>query len=97
MEKVIELHQTSPQSLNLSEKMDFILAFYVLHEIPDKENLYKELNLLLKPGGKILIIEPKGHVTKQEFRTMIARLNTIGLQSEKAKKVFFSRTALLKK
>ena len=97
LEKIIELHQTSPQSLNLSIKTDFILAFYVLHEIPDKENLYKELHSLLKPGGKLLIIEPKGHVSKQEFETMILQFTSLGFHATSCSKVFFSRTALLQK
>jgi ubiquinone/menaquinone biosynthesis C-methylase UbiE len=97
LENIIEFHQTSHQSLDLSVKMDFILAFYVLHEIPGKENLYNELDSLLKPGGKILIIEPKGHVTKQEFETMIARLSALGFHPEKCNKVFFSRTVLMQK
>ncbi len=97
LEKIIELHQTSQSSLDLSLKADFILAFYVLHEIPGKENLYKELYLLLKPGGKLLIIEPKGHVTKQEFKTMVLQFESLGLHSENCSNVFFSRTALLQK
>ena len=97
LEKIIELHQTSPNSLNLSLKTDFILAFYVLHEIPDKENLYKELHSLLKPGGKLLIIEPKGHVSKKEFKTMILQFTSLGFHSVKCAKVFFSHSTLLQK
>ncbi len=97
LEKIIELHQTSQGSLNLSLKADFILAFYVLHEIPGKENLYRELHSLLKPGGKLLIIEPKGHVTKQEFKTMVIQFESLGLHSENCAGVFFSCTALLQK
>jgi len=97
LEKIIELHKTSQDNLKLSLKADFILAFYVLHEIPGKENLYNELHSLLKPGGNLLIIEPKGHVTKQEFKTMILQFESLGLQSENCAGVFFSRTALLQK
>jgi len=97
LEKIIELHQTLPNSLNLSLKADFILAFYVLHEIPGKENLYNELVSLLKPGGKLLIIEPKGHVTKKEFKTMILQCTSLGLHTVNCSKVFFSHTILLQK
>ncbi len=96
-EKIIELHQTSKDSLNLSIKADFILAFYVLHEIPDKENLYRQLHTLLKSGGKLLIIEPKGHVAKQEFESMIRQFKLLGFKQIHCAKVFFSRTVLLQK
>lgn len=97
LEKIIELHKTSQNSLNLSIKADFILAFYVLHEIPDKETLYKELYSLLKPGGKLLTIEPKRHVSKQEFETMILQFTSLGFHAVSCAKVFFSRTVLLQK
>jgi len=97
LEKIIKLHKTSSDSLNLSIQADFVLAFYVLHEIPGKENLYKELYALLKPGGKILIIEPKGHVKKQEFKEMVFKLESLGLYTLKCAKVLFSFTVLLQK
>jgi len=97
LEKIIVLHQTSQQSLDLSIKTDFILAFYVLHEIPGKEKLYKELHSLLKPGGKLLIIEPKGHVSKQQFKTMILQFTSSGFHAKSCSGVFFSHTALVQK
>ncbi len=97
LEKIIELHQTSQNSLDLSKKVDFILAFYVLHEIPGKKNLYEELHSLLKQGGKLLIIEPRGHVSKQEFATMILQFTSLGFHAVSCAKVFFSRTVLLQK
>ncbi len=97
LEKIIELHKTSQETLGLSLQADFILAFYVLHEIPGKKNLYQELYALLKPQGKLLIIEPKGHVTKQEFKTMTSLLISQGFHQLKCKKVLFSHTVLLQK
>lgn len=97
LENIIRLHKTNQKSLNLSVEADFILAFYVLHEIPDKEILYQELYALVKPGGKLLIIEPKGHVTKQEFGNMIHRLESLGFYLVNSAKVFFSRRILLQK
>jgi ubiquinone/menaquinone biosynthesis C-methylase UbiE len=97
LDKIIELHKTSQNSLDLSLKADFTLAFYVLHEIPGKENLYRELHSLLKPGGKLLVIEPKGHVSKKEFKTMILQFTSLGFHTVSCAKVFFSRTVLLQK
>ena len=53
------------------EKVDFVLAFWMIHEVPDKQKLFVELKSILKPAGKIFVIEPKFHVSKSEFEDMI--------------------------
>ncbi len=66
----IIFHTCSPDTLDLSgydEKIDFALAFAVVHEVPDRDHLLLELWKLLKPDGKLLIAEPKGHVAAEEF------------------------------
>ncbi len=55
----------------LSEKFDFILVFYMLHEVPQPNDFAKELKGLLNPGGKVLIAEPKWHVSQGEFQKSI--------------------------
>jgi ubiquinone/menaquinone biosynthesis C-methylase UbiE len=51
----------------LKEKIDFALLFAVVHEVPDKVKLFQELFQVLKPNGKILFAEPKGHVKQRDF------------------------------
>jgi ubiquinone/menaquinone biosynthesis C-methylase UbiE len=75
--------------------VDFILAFYMIHEVPDQDNLFKELKSILKPGGKVYIIEPKFHVSNNSFETMISKLDTVGFDLIDRPKIFFSRTVLL--
>ena len=55
----------------LIEKLDFVLLFAVVHEVPDKEQLFCDLFRMLKPGGKILFAEPKGHVCQGDFEKSI--------------------------
>ena len=55
------------QSLGLSaykEKIDFACAIAIVHEVPDPGNFFEDLSSLLKPGGKLLLSEPRGHVSK---------------------------------
>ena len=65
----IEICRADTDSLNvgLKEGADFVLAFYMVHEVRDKEGLFKQICDILKPGGKLLIIEPGFHVKKEEF------------------------------
>jgi ubiquinone/menaquinone biosynthesis C-methylase UbiE len=66
----------------------------MIHEVPDQDKLFKELKSILKPGGKIFIIEPIFHVTKTLFEEMITRARNIGFEIISGPKVFYSRTVL---
>ncbi len=77
----IETRLAQPTSFGLSDrigKIDFVFAFAVVHELPDLNSFWREVSQLLKPGGRLLIAEPSGHVTLEDFD---AELN-IALQNE---------------
>jgi ubiquinone/menaquinone biosynthesis C-methylase UbiE len=72
-ERVITKLSTS-DSLNITEHVaqaDFALAFAVVHEIPDQKKLFRQIYDCLKPGAKLLISEPTGHVTPEDFDKML--------------------------
>jgi len=43
IEERITLHRCKDNKIGLSEKVDFALAFYVIHEIPNQGEFFKEL------------------------------------------------------
>lgn len=94
LEQNIELHKCSDR-IDITEKIDFIIAFYVMHEVPNQNNLFEELKSILKTNGKILIVEPKFHVSKKSFETMTKRLENINFEIINKPKIFFSRSVLL--
>ncbi len=96
LEQSIEIHKCQDNKVGVAEKVDFILAFYMIHEVPDQDALFKELKSILKPNGKIYIIEPKFHVSRKEFEEMLGRLNNHGFEIIDRPKVFISRTVLMK-
>jgi ubiquinone/menaquinone biosynthesis C-methylase UbiE len=96
LEQKIVLHKCMADKIGLTEKVDFVLAFYMIHEVPDKDRLFNELRSILKPGGQILIVEPKLHVSKASFDSMIENLKETGFEIKDGPKVFFSRTVVLK-
>lgn len=91
----IELHKCEGNKVGVTENVDFILAFYLIHEVANQKLLFSELKSILKPDGKIFIIEPRVHVSKKSFDIMIKRTNDIGFKAIKGPEVFFSRTAVL--
>jgi ubiquinone/menaquinone biosynthesis C-methylase UbiE len=95
LEQRFEIHKCQDDKIGVTEKVDFVLAFYMIHEVPDQDKLFGELRSILKPEGKIYIIEPKLHVSKKSFERMINRLINIGFEIIDRPKIFFSRTVLL--
>jgi len=95
LEQRIELHKCMADTIGITENVDFVLAFYVIHEVPDQDKLFNELRAILKPGGKIFIIEPKFHVSEKAFEEMISIAKSKGFESAERPKVFFSRTIIL--
>lgn len=96
IEKRIELYQCDEDKIGISEKVDFILAFYMVHEIPNQMNFFKEMDSILKPNGRMFVVEPKFHVSKCTFENTINIAKEAGFKIFKGKKVFFSKTIILK-
>ena len=91
----VKPHLCSADRIGISIKVDFVLAFWMVHEVPDQESLFSELKSLLNPEGKILIAEPKFHVNSLLFNQMITRLESRGLSVIENPKVTFSRSVLV--
>jgi len=63
----IQFHKSELNQIGIVEKADFILSFYMVHEVPDRDVFLKEVHGLLKPGGKYLVVEPVFHVSEIAF------------------------------
>ncbi len=97
LEPRITLHRCEEDKIGLSEKVDFVLAFYVVHEIVDQQKLFKELESILRPAGHVLVIEPPFHVSKAAFQKTIRKARGAGFVPDEGPKVLFSKTVILKK
>lgn len=95
IEKRMSLHQCDKDRIGITEKVDFVLAFYVVHEIPDQKNFFREIHSILKPGGKMLVIEPKFHVSLEDFRNTLDVAKVAGFKPLRREKVFLSRAVVL--
>lgn len=95
--KFINIHQTTENELNINTKVDFIFSFFMIHEVKQKDVLFKQMYNVLKDNGKLYIAEPKFHVFKENFNEMIENLKKLGFEPINYPKVFFSRTVVLKK
>jgi ubiquinone/menaquinone biosynthesis C-methylase UbiE len=97
LEGRITLVKCDKDKVNVSDRVDFILAFYMVHEVPDKASFFKELKTILKETGQLLLIEPKlFHVSKEEFRTTTTLAEKNGFRLYPGPKLPFSWSSILK-
>lgn len=93
-EKRIEMHLCRADGIGVSQKVDFVLAFWMVHEVPDQKHLFEELKSMLDPAGRILVAEPRLHVTSRDFRKTVSFIETAGLKVTGTPKVSLSRSVL---
>jgi hypothetical protein len=90
----IQLQQCTAETIGDVEPADFALAFYMVHEVPDVGHFMGEVSGALKPEGRFLLIEPKGHVSAEAFEKTVGLALQIHLTELWRPHVGMSRAAL---
>jgi len=93
----IRTHRCEPDSINLDGPVDFALAFYSAHEVPDLRRLFGEIHSSLRPEGRFMVVEPIGHVTADDFQAMLDLGEEIGFRQQERPHVRLSRAVILVK
>ena len=96
-ENRIILHKCEADKIGVEQAVDFVLAFYMVHEVSDMERFLYEIESILKPDGRLFIAEPPFHVSKTKFEEMIQNIQNIGLTPVERPKTLFSRSVIFKK
>jgi ubiquinone/menaquinone biosynthesis C-methylase UbiE len=93
----IDLHLCSSTALGLGSAVqaDFALAFWMVHEVPDPERFLAEVLAGLRPGGRLLLVEPLLHVSAEQFARTLELARAGGWRLEGPRAVRISRAALL--
>lgn len=91
---IIKTHIATPVSLGIHEKADFILAFWMAHEVPDQKRFFSEIRELTKPKGLFLLVEPVIHVSKKNFSRAIETAKQVGLSIKEYPEISMSQSVL---
>ncbi|MBN2438127.1 MAG: class I SAM-dependent methyltransferase [Deltaproteobacteria bacterium] len=77
----IVLHHCWPDRIGMvKDPADFILVFWVACEVRDKVNFFGQVFDITKPGGRILLVEPKLRVTRRRFRKTVEMCQAAGFR-----------------
>lgn len=90
----IEFSVCNANEIGVREPVDFMLAFWVIHEIEDLESFLEQVHSLLKPSGQLMIVEPKVHVPASRFTEMIETILNKGFEISEGPVVRFSRSVV---
>ena len=90
----IEFRVCTANDIGVRESVDFVLAFWVVHEIEDLESFLIRVRSLLKPGGRIMIVEPNWHVSSRRFADMVETVLKNGFEISEGPVVRFSRSVV---
>jgi ubiquinone/menaquinone biosynthesis C-methylase UbiE len=94
----IQLVKCEQNSIVVSEAVDFILTFYMVHEVREKENFFRQLANLLKNQGQYLLVEPKlFHVSRKQFQTTLTIAQHNGFDIHEGPRLLASWSGLLTK
>lgn len=82
---------------DLDGRVDFALAFAVVHEVPDQARFFGEVHAVLKSYGKALVAEPRMHVNEEAFRATLQVARSVGFRVDGEPVIPRSRAAVLAK
>lgn len=96
-ENRITTHRCQPDEIGIKDAVDFILVFWMAHEVPDKKAFFRQLEAVLLPAGKLLMAEPKMHVSNTYFQKMVEKAKVLGLKSADQPPIRFSHSVVFEK
>ena len=82
---------------DLAVKVDFTLAFAVVHEFPDAQRFFDEAARASNPGATLLLAEPRGHVKHDKFEAELAAAATAQFEQVAHPVIRRSYAAVLRK
>ena len=96
----IDIRQAPVEGIGVEDingKVDFVLAFAVVHELPDEARFFREAAAALKQGCNLLLSEPIGHVTEKKFAETLQTAGGCGLRMKSRLDIRSSHSAILVK
>ena len=77
--------------------VDLAVAIHSLHEMPDIERALRQIAGALRPGGRLLLLEPKGHTSQETWEYELEAAGRSGLRVVGRPVLRRRRSALLEK
>jgi len=83
--------------IGVSERVDFVLTFWMVHEVPEVKTMFGQIQAILKDGGRWLLAEPKLHTSLDRFEKILSEAIASGFSVSERPAVTMSYAAVLEK
>jgi SAM-dependent methyltransferase len=96
----VDIRRATPDDPNLEdlvEAVDFAFLHNVLHEVADPARVVGKICRALKPGGRLYLTEPVGHVSGELYAWEVRLAQEAGLVLETEPRQWHQMTAVLRK
>jgi len=90
-------HLGELSTLDRPGSVDFALAFWMVHEVPDRPAFLKDVHRILKPGGLFLVAEPLIHTSAADFQQTLDLAAGAGLGVVSFPSIRISRAVVFQK
>lgn len=87
----------APDDIGVRGPVDFVLAFWMVHEVEDTARFFSQVRSVLKAQGRMLVAEPKMHVSGRRFREIVQTARDAGFRESGTPVVRLSRAVLLER
>jgi len=94
----IEARSCQPRDLGLDAyagQVDLVTVIHTLHEFEDLPGFLAQVARLLKPTGRMLVVEPPGHVKPEQFAVELELCRSAGFRELEAPALGGGRMAAL--
>lgn len=93
----ISVHLCKQDTLGVSEEVDFVLTFWMVHEVPSVKLFFEQIHSILHANGKWLLAEPKLHTSLSDFDKTLSTATEMGFLVTERPVINISYAAVLEK
>ena len=95
LDGAIAARLVSDRDWDVPGRYDFVLAFWMVHEVPERDEFLGTLRRVIKESGRVLLVEPRLHVSRSDFEQTLGRARSAGFRVAQGPKLFASMSAIL--
>ena len=93
----IRLHRCDAGTLGVTVPADFVVASWMVHEVPDRAAFLREVAGFMKPGARLFAAEPRGHVKAEALESAVSLAAAEGLEPVSRPRLAMSRAVVFRK
>ena len=91
----VQFVRSGADDIGFPGPVDFVLVFWMAHEVEDAHRFFSQVRAVLRPQGRVLVVEPSVHVSRRRFQEELEAARVAGFRLLGAPTVRLSRAMLL--